>query len=181
MKNFFYRRTAIIIIVVILLVIDYQYSNSFIQQPSALVEVSFDSTIKTTNETWQHIADLSSGNVQQIEFTMVDHQGNETEVGGGKTFEDNQKIIISQIKKELFDEITNDSHLTEESVRKDGITDPKQLQILAEHKKDFDNRVAQYTDIKFTKMTVFVSKSGYKKLSEIENIIITNRNNNLIL
>jgi hypothetical protein len=110
MKNFFYKRTAIIIIVVILLVIDYQYSNSFIQQPSTLVEISFDNSIKTTNETWQHIIDLSSGNIQQIEFTMVDHQGNQLEVGGGKTFEDNQKIIISQIKKELFDEMTHTNY-----------------------------------------------------------------------
>jgi hypothetical protein len=149
--------------------------ESLVGEKTMLVDVVPSFGFNNTNKTWQHVIDISSGDVQQIEFTVLDHQGNETEIVGGKTFEKTQKIIISQIKKELFYEMTNNNYLTEESARKDGITDPKQLQILAEQKKDFDKRVSQYADLKFTKITFSVNENDYKKLSIIDNVNITKR------
>lgn len=176
MKKFVVFLMVLVAIISLLITGCKEKEQITINEEQFIIEVSFVDSVKATDEMWQHIIDVASGNVQQIEFTMLNQQGKGL-ASGGKTFQDNQKLTINQLKKNIFDEMKSNDFLSEKNAKESGIVDQKSLESIAQQRENLRRHIEQYADIRFTKLTLFVTQSSYKALSLMDDIkvYISNR------
>ena len=145
-----------------------QTESEFTKESNLLVKVSLVNEKKDDLMLWQKIIDLSSGGLQSMTFSFIDKNGNIVDDGGGKAFEDNQFVNITNVVSELkrdYDHMDNFFIQNETSNK-------EELERQQIEKAEWEKIKIDYSDLIINEMILFVSEPIYKSLLNIDGLSV---------
>ena len=147
--------------------------NRFNTNDSSLYLVNISFTTKVNNDLLQKIVDMPSANLQTINFSFEDGNGNLLNDGGGKSFDDGENVIISNLEQSIKDDYNQiDVFLSKQKLQKEYSLAEQELKNLPKEQQEWQSIKSKFSNIVFTDITIWLDNNDYQKVLKLDNLVV---------